>query len=227
MNQGRTLIVAPHPDDEVLGCGGTIAKLSGKGEEVHVLIVTKGDELFDQDLIKRGREEAIKAHRLLGVKKTHFADLPAIKLDTLPQYQINEKLLEYFTEIRPDILFLPFPGDINRDHQIVHACGMVAARPHNRKIKSIYSYETLSATNWNSPVAASPFVPNMFVDISDTINKKIEAMNTYSSQLGKYPHPRSAETIIALSRYRGGFVHLHHAEAFVCVRDLKLEAEDF
>jgi len=227
MNKSRILIMAPHPDDETLGCGGVIAKLAGKGSDVHVLIVTKGDDLFDQDLVKRGREEAIKAHRLLGVKKTHFADLPAIKLDMLPQYQINEKLSEYLSEIRPDILFLPFPGDINRDHQIVHACGMVAARPHKKIIRSIYSYETLSATNWNSLVASSPFVPNVFVDISDTIERKIEALKAYASQLRKYPHPRSVEAIVALSRYRGGFVHLHYAEAFVCLRDIKTQAENF
>jgi LmbE family N-acetylglucosaminyl deacetylase len=106
----RVLFVAPHPDDEVFGPGGTVPKYSQAGAEVHVLVVTKGDDLFDQDMIKQGREEALSAHQLLGVTKTHFADLPAIKLDTLPQYRINDLLLDYFQEIQPDLLFLPFPG---------------------------------------------------------------------------------------------------------------------
>lgn len=122
----RILVVAPHPDDEVFGCGGTIAKYSKAGHEVHVLIVTKGDDLFNPQLIEEGRKEALKAHMLLGVKETHFADLPAIKLDTIPQYRINDVLSYFFKGIDPDTLFLPFPADINRDHQIVHACAMVA-----------------------------------------------------------------------------------------------------
>jgi len=214
----RILVVAPHHDDEVFGCGGTIAKFSRSGNEVHVLIVTKGDELFDQKLIEQGRQEALQADRLLGVRETHFADLPAIKLDTLPQYQINEILSSYFKKLKPELLFLPFPGDINRDHQIVHACSMVAARPITVPIQEIYCYEVLSSTNWNSPGLVSPFLPNFFVDISDTIEVKIQALKTYASQIKPYPHERSPESVLALSQYRGGFVNLTHAEAFMCLR---------
>jgi len=217
----RILVVAAHPDDEVFGCGGTIPLYTSAGHEVHVLIVTKGDELFDQALIEQGRKEALEAHRLLGVSETHFADLPAIKLDTLPQYSINDTLLKFFRKIQPNILFMPFLGDINRDHQIVHACSMVAARPPGlAELNAIYAYECLSSTNWNSPGLAPAFTPNTFSDITDTIELKLKAVKTFASQLMSYPHERSVESVLSLSRYRGGFVNRQFAEAFVCLRQM-------
>lgn len=218
----RILVIAPHPDDEVFGVGGTIAKFTDAGNEVHVLIVTKGDDLFDPELIRQGREEAVTAHRLLGVAHTHFADLPSIKLDTLPQHHINDTLAQFLDAIEPEVLFLPFPGDINRDHQIVHQSGMVASRPTRTSVRSIYSYEVLSATNWNSPGLASTFTPNVFNDIGAFIDLKVSAAKTYASQMQRYPHERSPESILILSRYRGGFVGIEHAEAFMCIRTFLL-----
>jgi len=216
----RILVVAPHPDDEVYGCGGTIAKYSRRGHQVHVLIVTKGDDLFDSREIARGRKEAGKAHKLLGVKETHFAELPAAKLDSVPQHQINDILGGFFKKLKPELLFLPFPGDINRDHQLVHACAMVAARPISISISAIYCYEALSSTNWNSPGLVPAFRPNVFVDISETIELKLKAVRIYASQLRKYPHERSPESVRALSQYRGGFANLPFAEAFMCIRQI-------
>lgn len=223
----KILVVAPHPDDEVLGCGGTIAKLSRFYEHVHILIVTRGDDLFDQGMIETGRKEALEAHKLLGAAKTHFADLPAIKLDTLPHYQINSVLSGFLREIQPQILLIPFSGDINKDHQIVHECCMVAARPFDTSVTSIYCYETPSSTNWNSPGMAPGFAPNTFVDITSEIDLKLEAVRTFASQLKEFPHERSTESVMALSKYRGGFVSLRHAEAFMCIRDIKSDAADF
>lgn len=216
----RILVIAPHPDDEVFGSGATIAKYADAGDEVHVLIVTKGDDLFDPKLIEQGREEAVRAHHLLGVRRTHFADLPAIKLDTLPQYEINGVISDFLVKINPQLLFLPFPGDINRDHQIVHSSAMVAARPFQTTVRFIYCYEALSSTNWNSPVMTPAFVPNVFCDVSESIDRKIAAVKVYASQMKAYPHERSPESVMALSRYRGGFVGMEHAEAFVCVRHI-------
>jgi len=218
----RILVIAPHPDDEVFGCGGTIAKCADAGDEVHVLIVTKGDELFDPKLIQQGREEAVRAHSLLGVKHGHFADLPAIKLDTLPQHEINDVISGFLRLIKPELLLLPFPGDINRDHQIVHCSAMVAARPFQTTVRWIYCYEVLSSTNWNSPGITPAFSPNVFCDVSTTIDRKIAAARVYESQIKVYPHERSPESIMVLSRYRGGFVGMEHAEAFVCVRHIML-----
>jgi len=218
----RILVIAPHPDDEVFGVGGTMAKYAAAGNEVHVLIVTKGDDLFDPELIRRGREEAVAAHRLLGVAHTHFADLPSIKLDTLPHHLINDRLGRFLDSIGPQILFLPFPGDVNRDHQIVHHSGMVASRPMRTSVQSIYAYEVLSATNWNSPGLAPAFTPNVFSDIGAFIDLKVSAAKTYASQMMNFPHERSPESILALSRYRGGFVGMEHAEAFMCMRSVLL-----
>jgi N-acetylglucosamine malate deacetylase 1 len=217
----RVLVVGAHPDDEVFGCGGTIPKFTRQGFEVHVLTLTRGDGLFDEGFIEQGRKEAREAHRLLGVRETHFADLPTVRLDTVPQYKINDLLLSYFRTIEPNLLFLPFCGDINRDHQIVHACGMVAARPIGTiDLRAIYAYEALSSTNWNSPGLTPAFIPNTFSDITDTLDLKIEAVKKFASQLKEYPHERSVESVIALSRYRGGFVNRMHAEAFVCLRQM-------
>jgi LmbE family N-acetylglucosaminyl deacetylase len=218
----RVLIVAPHHDDEVFGPGATIPKYAKHGHEVHVLVMATGDDLFDQDLIKRIREESYEAHRILGVSKTHYADLPSIKLDTFPQYQINDLLLRYFRDIKPQILFIPFPGDVNRDHQIVHACSMVAARPISVALEGIYCYEAVSSTNWNSPGIVPTFTPNTFVDVTDTIQVKIEAAQAYGSQLKEHPHERSVENIMALARYRGGFINISYAEAFMCIRQILL-----
>jgi len=216
----RILVIGPHPDDEVFGCGGTIAKYAAAGHEAHVLIVTKGDELFDPKLIHRGREEAVRAHGLLGVRHAHFADLPAIKLDTLPQHEINDVISGFLRQIKPELLLLPFPGDINRDHQIVHGSAMVAARPFQTTVRCIYCYEVLSSTNWSSPGVTPAFSPNVFCDVSTTIDRKMAAARVYESQLKAYPHERSPESIMVLSRYRGGFVGMEHAEAFVCVRHI-------
>lgn len=220
-NKESILVIAPHPDDEVYGCGGTIANHTHAKDNVHVLIVTRGDDMFDQLLEEKCRQEALKAHKLLGVSKTYFADLPAIKLDSLPQYKICEILHSYIKDVKPDLLYIPFACDLNKDHQIVHSCSMVAARPIAIDIKVIYCYETLSSTNWNSPGIMNAFTPNVFVDISKTIDLKIQAIKTYKSQLRQYPHERSEESVMVLSRYRGGFVNLNHAEAFMCIREIK------
>ncbi len=217
----RILIVGAHPDDEVFGCGGTIPKYVRQGHEVNVLTLTQANVLFGPESVQQGREEALAAHKILGVNKTVFEELPSVRLDTVPQREINDLLLDHFEKIRPEILFLPFCGDINRDHQIVHACGMVAARPVGPvEIRAIYSYEALSSTNWNSPGLTPTFIPNAFCDITETIDLKLQAVKAFASQLRPYPHERSVESVLALSQYRGGFVNKPHAEAFMCLRQM-------
>ncbi len=217
----QILILGAHPDDEVFGCGGTIPNYVRRGHDVNVLILTQANDLFGPDAVRKGREEALTAHKILGVKETYFAELPSVRLDTVPQREINDLLVSYFEKIRPEILFLPFCGDINRDHQIVHGCGMVAARPIGPvPIRAIYSYEALSSTNWNSPGLTPTFTPNTFSDISETIDLKLEAIRAFVSQLRNYPHERSVESVLALSQYRGGFVNKPNAEAFMCIRQM-------
>jgi len=220
----KVLVIAPHPDDEVLGVGGTIAKFASMGDEIYVVIVTKGyPPLFSEEMVIRGREEALKAHELLGVKKTFFLDkFPAAKLDTIPHSEINAELTNMIQMLKPDILFIPFNGDIHLDHQLVFLSSLVAVRPNgNFSPKCIFAYETLSETNWNAPYLTPGFIPNVFVDISDFIDRKIQAMKLYQSQLKPFPHERSIESLQALATLRGSTIGVRAAEAFVLIREIK------
>ena len=214
------LVIAPHPDDEVLGMGGTIARLVKENNEVNVFIATKGSEdLFSSELISTGRQEAKIANRKLGVKSLSFLDqFPAAKIDTVPSYQLNNKFREIIMDIKPDKIFIPHRGDIHKDHRAIHDSVLIASRPISKEYqpKEIISYEVLSSTEWGS----IPFTPNYFVDISDFIKIKTDAMKLYKSQLKLVPHPRSLDSIISLARVRGGTINVKYAEAFMLIRSV-------
>jgi N-acetylglucosamine malate deacetylase 1 len=219
---GPVLVVAPHPDDEVLGAGGTIARLASEGRDVHVVIVTKGGPpLFDEAFIERGRAEAREAHRLLGVKETVFLDgFPAALLDTIPQSTLNAGLREAIDGVEPELLFIPFPGDLHIDHRMVAEAAFVATRPNRRHpIAAVLAYEALSETNWGVP-GTQGFTPNVFVDISRHLDLKLDAMGRFLSQLQPFPHERSLEALRALAIGRGATSGLEAAEAFVLIRGI-------
>ena len=219
---GKTLIVAPHPDDEVLGCGGTIARLADSGQEVHVMIVTRGYEpAFSDESVGKVRSELAEAHKILGVAQCHFLDLPAAALDTLPGAQLNSAIGGLVQKISPDTLFLPFVGDIHRDHQLIFTAGLVAARPRGPDVpRRIYAYETLSETNWAAPGLTETFAPNVFFDVSETIERKLQAFACFESQVKPFPDERSLKTIEALANVRGSTVYLSSAEAFMLLREI-------
>jgi N-acetylglucosamine malate deacetylase 1 len=215
------LVIAPHPDDEVLGVGGTIARLADEGRHVTVVIVTKGNaEYFDAGLIEQGRREAREAHRLLGVAHTAFLDLPAARLDQVPHMALNAALLQVIKETRPGLVFVPFRGDLHRDHQLVFDSTLVAVRPINGLVVSeILSYETLSETNWNaSRSVTAAFVPDCYVRIDNYLAKKLSGVATYASQLHEFPHERSLVAVEALARHRGATIGATAAEAFMTIR---------
>ena len=219
-NKKNIVVVAPHADDEILGCGGTIAKHIKFGHQVHIIICTnanKGNpEMFKQKDINIIRKEAIRSHKVLGKINTIFLDFPAPNLDIFPASQIADKLFEYFIKIKPHILYIPFFGDLHNDHKTIHHASMIAAREKEKlSIKKILSYEVLSETDVNLSSDNFAFCPNYFVNITNYINLKIKSMNCYKSQLKKYPNSRSIETIKALSIYRGAGVGFKNAEAFV------------
>lgn len=212
----RVLVYAPHNDDEVLGVGGTIAKLADEGHEVFVCEITSGQNKERVELIK---SEARKAHSILGVKESYFLDLPVVELKNISSIEINKKISKITKEINPDVAFIPHKGDMHRDHYEVALAAMVALRPVELpNLKAIYAYETLSETEWNIPSSDNLFVPNVWVDISNYIDKKIEAMRCYESQLQQFPKPRSIEAIEALSNYRGSTICKNNAEAFMLIR---------
>jgi N-acetylglucosamine malate deacetylase 1 len=222
LGAARVLAIAPHPDDEVLGAGGTIARLSDAGAEVIVAIVTKGaPPLFSDAGAAKVRGEARAAHARLGVARTVFLDQPAARLDEVPHHQLNRAFGELLREVSPDMLLLPFAGDIHLDHQLTTLSAMVAARPLGADSpRRILCYETLSETNWNAPFMTPSFVPNVFVDISGQLERKLDAMRLYGSQQRDFPHERSLTALRALAMLRGSTVHRPAAEAFMLVRQV-------
>lgn len=217
------LVIAPHPDDEVLGVGGTIARYAAEGCAVYVAIATQGQPPdFDSERVQTVGKEAIAAHQILGVKQTLFLPFPAARVDTVPHKDINQALVELYANIQPHIIFVPFNGDLHLDHQQVFLSALVAARPISAFApRTIYAYETLSETNWNAPYLTPGFLPNVFVDISDYLELKLQAMQRYASQLQPFPHERSEATLRALATLRGSTVSCVAAEAFVLIRDIQ------
>lgn len=216
------LVIAPHADDEVLGVGGTIAKYADQGHAVYVAVVTTPKPPdFTEAQARRIREEAMLAHKLLGVKETFYLDLPAAQLDTTPHKLINQRLCEAFSRVRPHTVFIPFLGDIHLDHQLSSLSSLVAARPHLPYApKEVYAYETLSETNWNAPQVTPAFIPNTFVDITPYLEDKVRAMKAFASQIQSFPHERSEEALRALATLRGSTVSCFAAEAFVMHRQI-------
>lgn len=216
----KVLVIAAHPDDEVLGCGGTIAKYAKvANNEVYLCIVTKGyTPDWTEEFLKNRGKELKKSSEILGIKKVYFLGFPTVKLDTVPQKELNDSVLKVVTEVNPDIVYIPHKGDVNKDHRLIFDAALVATRPINNKIKRILSYETLSETEWGQMI--EPFAPTVYVDILESIETKIEAMKIYESELKPYPHPRSLEIIEALAKKRGSEAGVGFAEAFMLIREI-------
>jgi LmbE family N-acetylglucosaminyl deacetylase len=219
------LVIATHPDDEVLGCGGVIARHADQGHEVHVLVVTRGiPELFESEQIETTRQELRNAHKILGVSGVTFLDFPAPRLDMVPGNDLADAIAGVIRQLKPQIIYMPHRGDIHGDHQATYWATLVATRPINRNpVRRLLCYETLSETEWGAPTGDQVFVPTVFIDISSSLERKLEAMACYRSQLKQPPHPRSLRSIEALARLRGGTVSLDAAEAFMLVREIVSE----
>ncbi len=213
----RILVIAPHPDDEVLGCGGTIKKFAEAGHELYLCVATKAyTPEWSEAFIKSREKEIAAAGKILGIKQTFFLDMPTVKLDTIPQKELNFKIGTIVSRVAPDVLYIPYGGDLNHDHRLIFEACLVAARPVGDKIKKILAYETPSETEWG----LKPFWPNCYVDISETLPAKLEAMQGYASEIRPYPHPRSLENISVLAKKRGAEVGLAAAEAFALIREI-------
>lgn len=222
--QNNTLVIAPHPDDEVLGCGGTIAKLSYNGSRVSIAIVTEGykgaPELFTEERTKKVQQEALKAHQVLGVSDTFFLGFPALKLGVTPAYQISSSLERMIRDTNAQNLYIPFKGDIHEDHKVIFDCALVAARPINKNpVQKIMAYETLSETEWGVPESDEIFHPNVFNNISNYLQKKLEAFKSFQSQVKDFPHPRSTDVIEHQAKIRGATVGYEAAESFKLIRE--------
>jgi LmbE family N-acetylglucosaminyl deacetylase len=216
------LVVAAHPDDEILGCGGTIARLVAEGNQVFTLILGEGvtsrggDPCEQRKALDCLREEAVKANAIIGVKDVFFFDFPDNKFDTVALLDIVKVVEKVKVQIAPDIIFTHYNNDLNIDHQFTYRAVITAARPINGEtVKEIYSFNTFSSTEWGFPTS---FSPDVFFDIKETIQLKIKALEEYKSELRKPPHPRSLESIKLFSQACGAKTGLDFAEAFKTVR---------
>ena len=211
------LIVASHPDDEVLGCGGTIAKHILSGDNVAIVFMTNGESSRDDcplDSASTRRINCESALNILGVTNVMHFDFPDNMMDQVPLLDVTKSVEIAIGKFSPSIVYTHFSEDLNIDHRITHQAVMTACRPQSwSPVKSIYCFEVLSATEWNS-YSKSKFNPNKFVDVSDVWPIKTSALEEYSAELRSFPHSRSIETIEALSIYRGATVGLKKAEAF-------------
>ena len=223
-----TLIIVAHPDDEVLGCGGTIAKLTKMGEQVNVVIACDGESSRKnvkniKKLIKERQNQAKDAGKLLGINNISFLNFPDQKLDSISLIELVQKIEKCIVKYKPNKIFTHFSGDLNKDHRLVSEATLIACRPsYDHLITHIYFFETPSSSEWNFDNLSPSFKPNFFIDITKTIKLKIDAIKVYKNEIRKFPHPRSSENINALSITRGSSVLMKNAEAFILVRQLKI-----
>lgn len=218
----NTLVISPHPDDEIIGCGGIIAKRALQGNNVYVCIVSNGcPPLYSEEYNQSEMEEMKKAHGILGIKKSFVLGFPSAMLDKVEQYKINTAIEDVVEHTKAEEVFIPHSGDIHKDHKIVSAASLVALRPRpGTKVKRVLSYEVLSETDWDGPFAHNAFIPNVYEDITGTIQAKTEAFKEYKSQIKPFPSARSAEAVKALSMHRGAVVGFNNAEAFMLIREI-------
>jgi LmbE family N-acetylglucosaminyl deacetylase len=223
----KLLIVAAHPDDEVLGCGATVAKLVKSGWTAYTLILGEGvtSRSDTRDPAKQNkelialRESMERANRIIGVKEVFTSNLPDNRFDGVDMLEIVKTIEKAINFVKPELVFTHYHGDLNIDHRVTFNAALTACRPLKEEcVKEIYSFEVRSSTEWNFPHA---FRPACFWDIQSTLGVKLKAMREYQSELNNYPHPRSLKGIQLSAEYWGMFAGLRMAEAFVLVRSIK------
>ena len=227
-DKNSVLVIAAHPDDEVLGCGGTIAKLSKKGVKVNILFISNGVDSRNQKktqtkikILERKKAAKISS-RILGAKKLSFANLSDNQLDKYPLLKIIKIVEKYIRKLKPKTIYTHYENDLNIDHQIVNKAVITATRPQKKSsVKNIFFYEIPSSTEWKIDTKSKIFNPNWFEDISLYKNKKFKALKAYKMELRQWPHPRSLKGIDALCSWRGATVGVEAAEAFMLGRKIK------
>jgi len=226
----RVLVIAAHPDDEVLGCGGIAARHTDAGDEVHVLIMAEGataranvGEGSSAYAAERTalRAAAKAAAGILGSESLTFADFPDNRMDTVALLDVTKRVEQMIAEIKPGIVYTHHGGDLNIDHQIVYKAVLTACRPlPGSPVHAIYAFETVSSTEWASPdTDIGPFHPTRFVDISGQLERKLAALDAYAMEMRPSPHARSIENISALATHRGASVGMAAAEALMVIRE--------
>lgn len=219
----RVLVVAAHPDDELLGLGGTIRRHADDGDEVVALIACEGVSMrYEQAQHSRVICQAQAASKILGVAEVVFGELPDQRLDTLPLVEVIGPVESWVRKVRPDIVYSHCGQDVNRDHRVLLEAVQVATRPYAAPwIREILLFETPSSTEWGHGAVQRVFVPEVFVDITETLDAKIEAFQRYEQEVRCAPHPRSAEALRARAVTWGSVVGVAAAEPFQVLRSLR------
>ena len=210
----KVLVIAAHPDDEILGCGGTVARHAKNGDKVQFLIVCEGESLrYGKDV---GQQQATQlAADILGVNKVHRLDFPDQRLDTFCLVDVISPIERIIEDYSPQVVYCHYGDDVNRDHKIVFEATSVALRPVAKSIEVVYAFYTLGSTNWGYP---RTFSADTWVDISHYLEMKIRAFQCYESEIRDYPHPRSIRAIEQLAYATGNQCCLEAAESFVTIR---------
>ena len=212
------LVIAAHPDDEVLGCGGTIAKYAAAGDDVNILIVAEGATSrnnTNSQMVGALKQCAAEAALMLGAKPPIMLGLPDNRLDSMDRLDVIKAIEKYIEEIGPNTVYTHHGGDLNIDHRIVYEAVITACRPIPGSIvRQVFSFETVSSTEWATPSIGHAFSANHFVNISEQMEAKIRAVQAYESEMRPFPHPRSLETVKNVARLRGSQVGVEEAEAF-------------
>lgn len=225
----NVLVIAAHPDDEVLGCGGTIARLASEGKNVHIVILAEGitsradvaeNEAAEQMKILHQQAKAVG--KFLGATDVQLLGFPDNRMDTVPLLDVVQKIEKVIEEIQPDVVYTQHGGDLNIDHSVTFRATLTATRPmEGCPVKCVYAYEVGSSTEWSFQKLSPVFRPTSYVDISSTLDKKMQAMTIYTSEVRPFPHPRSPAAISTKAKFHGSTVGLHAAEAFELIRGLQ------
>jgi len=228
-SKNTCLVIAAHPDDEVLGCGGTVAGLARAGQDLYIAVLGEGvtsryekREEADQAEIEKLDIQCRQAAELLGAKEIFRYQLPDNRFDTVPLLKIIKIIEELIDRLRPRVVYTHHGGDLNVDHILTCRAVLTATRSvPGQPVKEIYSFEVPSSTEWAFQRFAPAFSPNVFVDITGTLDVKIEALKRYENEIRPFPHPRSPEAVKALSTRWGSLAGCPAAEAFELVRSLR------
>lgn len=222
----RVLVVAAHPDDEALGCGGTMARHAADGDDVHVVFLTdgvaaRGSDLPESDNAQVRHSAAEQATRILGASGlTHF-DFPDNRLDCVALLDVAQAIEGLAREFQPTVVYTHHAGDLNVDHRICHQAVLTAFRAFpGQTVRRIFGFEVCSSTEWAFGSFHPAFVPNRYVDISSTLEKKMASLDAYSMEMRPFPHVRSPEAVRALATWRGACAGLNAAEAFSVIREI-------
>lgn len=224
-------IVAAHPDDEVLGCGGTAIAHAQRGDDVHILILAEGltsrdperDIAARADELAAWQETAKRAGELLGARSVSFAGLPDNRMDGLDLLDVVKHVEAFLASIKANRIYTHHGGDLNIDHRLTHQAVITAARPQGQETPALFFFEVPSSTEWATPGSFAPFLPGWYQDISATLETKLKALSVYADEMCPWPHPRSVEAVRDLARLRGAQVVLPAAEAFMLGRMVACE----